>query len=164
MTVQQRLREGRLKVARHLEEFLIEYRTYHRDQTGNIVKQRDHNLDATRYALVSLRMGRVKAIVRKLDYSGMPVVYWCGKLQNNCLSCQSIKLFPVGLGKSIQTDSQSPQIGSGESFRVSRWNGLQKQEYLSCTILFTLLMLWIYTGVDNRFGSRLPAPKSDNAK
>ena len=66
--LQQRLREGRLKVARQLEDFLKEYRTNHRDQTGRIVKQRDHVCDATRYALVSLRMGRIKAIVRKLNY------------------------------------------------------------------------------------------------
>ncbi|MGI9570175.1 MAG: DNA packaging protein, partial [Desulfobulbia bacterium] len=75
MAVQQRLRDGRFRVFRHLEDFLREYRTYHRDQTGRIVKQRDHTLDASRYALVSLRMGRVKAIVRQLDYSRMPAVY-----------------------------------------------------------------------------------------
>lgn len=45
----QRLATGRMKVFRSLKPWLAEYRIYRRDEKGNIVKQRDHAMDATRY-------------------------------------------------------------------------------------------------------------------
>lgn len=51
--VYQRLATGRLKVFRSLREWFGEYRIYHRDEKGHIVKEKDHAMDATRYVVVS---------------------------------------------------------------------------------------------------------------
>jgi phage terminase large subunit-like protein len=51
------MRTGRFKVFSHLSPWLEEYRTYHR-RDGRIVKEHDHLMDATRYALMSLRHAR----------------------------------------------------------------------------------------------------------
>jgi L-lactate utilization protein LutB len=58
MVVLERLRTGRLKVFTDLPAWWAEYRTYMRDAKGRIVKQDDHLLDATRYAVVSLSLAR----------------------------------------------------------------------------------------------------------
>jgi Bacteriophage terminase large (ATPase) subunit and inactivated derivatives len=52
-----RMRTGRFKVFEHLEPWLAEYRLYHR-KDGVIVKQMDDVMDATRYAVMSLRFAR----------------------------------------------------------------------------------------------------------
>jgi phage terminase large subunit-like protein len=44
---------GRLKVQAHLANWLREFRKYHRDEKGKIVKANDHLMDATRYLVVS---------------------------------------------------------------------------------------------------------------
>lgn len=46
---------GRLKVQAHLFSWLAEFRKYHRDEKGKIVKANDHLMDATRYLVVSGR-------------------------------------------------------------------------------------------------------------
>lgn len=51
--VHQRLATGRLKVFKSLKTWLAEYRIYRRDDKGNVVKQKDHAMDATRYLIVS---------------------------------------------------------------------------------------------------------------
>lgn len=51
--VHQRLATGRLKVFRTLNSWRGEYRIYHRDEKGHIVKKNDHLMDATRYLVVS---------------------------------------------------------------------------------------------------------------
>lgn len=51
--VHQRLATGRLKVFKSLKPWLSEYRIYHRDEKGNVVKEKDHAMDATRYLVVS---------------------------------------------------------------------------------------------------------------
>jgi hypothetical protein len=51
---------GRLKVFEHLNAWFEEFELYHRDN-GKIVKERDDLLDATRYAIMSLRSARAKA-------------------------------------------------------------------------------------------------------
>lgn len=51
--VHQRLATGRLKVFRSLKPWLAEYRIYHRDEKGRIVKVKDHAMDATRYLVMS---------------------------------------------------------------------------------------------------------------
>ena len=48
-----RLVTGRLKVQAHLSQWLSEYRQYHRDKNGQVVKANDHLMDATRYLLLS---------------------------------------------------------------------------------------------------------------
>lgn len=51
--VHQRLATGRLKVFRSLKTWFAEYRIYRRDEKGNVVKKKDHAMDATRYLIVS---------------------------------------------------------------------------------------------------------------
>lgn len=56
-----RLSTGRLKVFRTLQNWLREYRIYRRDESGKIVKEHDHLMDATRYLVMS---GLSRAVVR----------------------------------------------------------------------------------------------------
>jgi hypothetical protein len=51
--VLQRLSTGRLKVFTTCPEWLSEFRLYRRDDKGNIVKENDHLMDATRYNVMS---------------------------------------------------------------------------------------------------------------
>lgn len=44
---------GRLRVQQHLTNWFSEFRKYHRDEQGKIVKANDHLMDATRYLVVS---------------------------------------------------------------------------------------------------------------
>ena len=46
---------GRLKVQEHLRNWRSEFRKYHRDEQGKIVKSGDHLMDATRYLIISGR-------------------------------------------------------------------------------------------------------------
>lgn len=64
MVMLERLRSGKLKVFADLPDWWAEYRTYMRDSKGRVVKQDDHLLDATRYALVSLGAARAVGEVR----------------------------------------------------------------------------------------------------
>jgi phage terminase large subunit-like protein len=48
-----RLSTGRLKIFRSLTHWISEFRLYRRDDKGRVVKENDHLMDATRYALVS---------------------------------------------------------------------------------------------------------------
>lgn len=47
------LSSGRMKVFNTCSQWISEFRKYHRDEKGRIVKADDHLLDATRYAVVS---------------------------------------------------------------------------------------------------------------
>jgi len=49
----QRMSTGRLKVFNTLQNWLMEYRIYRRDEKGKIVKENDHLMDATRYLVMS---------------------------------------------------------------------------------------------------------------
>lgn len=60
MSMLVRMQTGRLKVARHLTEWLEEFRLYHR-KDGVIVPERDDLLSATRYAVMSLRYAEAEA-------------------------------------------------------------------------------------------------------
>lgn len=51
--VWQRLSTGRLKVFSTCTKWLQEFRLYHRDDKGRIVKKHDHGLDATRYGIMT---------------------------------------------------------------------------------------------------------------
>lgn len=53
LEVWQRLSTGRLRVFDNLQNCLMEYRLYRRDDKGAVVKERDHLMDATRYLVVS---------------------------------------------------------------------------------------------------------------
>lgn len=49
----QRMSTGRLKVFNTLQNWLMEYRIYRRDDNGKIVKENDHLMDSTRYLVMS---------------------------------------------------------------------------------------------------------------
>lgn len=61
MQILQRMQSGRFKVFSHLEEWLAEFRMYHR-KDGMIVKERDDLMDATRYAVMMLRIAETPEI------------------------------------------------------------------------------------------------------
>lgn len=48
-----RMVTGRLRVQLHLANWIAEFRKYHRDSKGKIVKENDHLMDATRYLVMS---------------------------------------------------------------------------------------------------------------
>lgn len=54
MLILQRMQTGRFKVFKHLGDWFSEFRLYHR-KDGQVVKERDDLLDATRYAMMMLR-------------------------------------------------------------------------------------------------------------
>lgn len=53
--VWQLLSGGGLKVFKSLSNWLMEFRLYRRDEKGQVVKERDHLMDATRYLILSGR-------------------------------------------------------------------------------------------------------------
>ncbi len=64
-----RMKTGRFKVAEHLNDWWEEFRLYHR-KDGQIVKEGDDLMAATRYALMMLRFAQVepKPIAALMDY------------------------------------------------------------------------------------------------
>lgn len=52
--VWQALSQGRLKIFRTLQAWLAEYRLYRRDEHGEIIKENDHLMDATRYFMTTM--------------------------------------------------------------------------------------------------------------
>ena len=72
----ERMQTGRLKVFRHLTDWLEEFRLYHRD-AGKVVKLRDDLISATRYALMCLRFAKPagqSSFARKLHYPALGIV------------------------------------------------------------------------------------------
>lgn len=66
-----RLSAGKLKVFSHLHNFAKEYMLYRRDIRGNIVKEDDHLMDATRYAVAALPIALTRSqIVPTGIYNG----------------------------------------------------------------------------------------------
>jgi Terminase RNaseH-like domain len=64
----QRLVAGKLKVFASLTNWLAEFKRYRRDEHGKVVKQFDHALDASRYALMSgLSRAQTKPVEKPLD-------------------------------------------------------------------------------------------------
>ncbi|CAB4192777.1 Terminase-like family [uncultured Caudovirales phage] len=61
MMMLERMNTGRLKVFNHLNDWLDEFRLYHR-KDGLVVKERDDLLCATRYGVMSLKYARTKPI------------------------------------------------------------------------------------------------------
>ncbi len=66
------LSSGRLKVFASCEAWFQEYRLYHPNEKGQIVKTNDHLMDATRYAVRSGR-ARMKAASPKLPARPAPL-------------------------------------------------------------------------------------------
>jgi hypothetical protein len=61
---------GRLVVQEHLSNWRSEFRKYHRDEQGKIVKVADHLLDATRYLVISGR-GVMRTVPRPVVASSV---------------------------------------------------------------------------------------------
>jgi phage terminase large subunit-like protein len=60
---------GRLKVQEHLHNWRSEFRKYHRDEKGKIVKANDHLMDATRYLVVSGRACLKAPPAKRVDWA-----------------------------------------------------------------------------------------------
>lgn len=69
MEMLDRMQTGRLKVFKHLEEWLSEFRLYHRED-GKIVKERDDLICATRYAIMMRRYAETERKPLKLFDAG----------------------------------------------------------------------------------------------
>lgn len=64
--VWERLSGGKLKVFKSLGNWRSEFRLYRRDEKGNIVKQNDHIMDATRYLIMSgLDLAKTKPVKKE---------------------------------------------------------------------------------------------------
>jgi hypothetical protein len=61
---------GRLVVQEHLSNWRSEFRKYHRDEQGKIVKVADHLMDATRYLVISGR-GVMRTVPRPVVASSV---------------------------------------------------------------------------------------------
>jgi hypothetical protein len=73
------MRGGRWKVFRGQNDgWLEEYRLYHRDPDGKLVKKNDDAISASRYALMMLRHARVagwkERFYRPLEYQNLGIV------------------------------------------------------------------------------------------
>lgn len=66
MDMLQRMRNGKFKVAKHLNDWYEEFRMYHR-KDGKIVKERDDVMSATRYAMMMLRHASVPPVPTRID-------------------------------------------------------------------------------------------------
>lgn len=80
--VWQRLSSGRLKVFASLQHWFSEFRKYHRDDKGRIVKEDDHLMDATRYLVVSglarMRSGPALTVTHEPDEAYVGEDAWMG--------------------------------------------------------------------------------------
>jgi hypothetical protein len=77
MMMLDRMKSGRFKVLRHLNDWWEEFRLYHR-KDGRVVKEGDDLMAATRYALMMLRYARTRkeydAFRRPIEYPHRTVV------------------------------------------------------------------------------------------
>lgn len=70
------LSTGQLKVFASCAPWFLEYRNYHRDEKGRIVKDNDHVMDATRYAVMSgLSIAKAQAVPtrEKSEFAAMGI-------------------------------------------------------------------------------------------
>ncbi len=67
-----RMRTGRLKVFKNLEDWFAEFRVYHR-KDGIVVKERDDLLSATRYGIMMLREAEVLSQRETVLYRNSPM-------------------------------------------------------------------------------------------
>lgn len=70
--VHQRLATGRLKVFRTCKAWFAEYRIYHRDEKGHVVKKNDHLMDGTRYLVVTgIHLAKVNVSADAVKYRAL---------------------------------------------------------------------------------------------
>lgn len=60
MLMLERMETGRIKVAKHLNDWWEEFRLYHR-KDGKVVKERDDLMSATRYGMMMLRAAETES-------------------------------------------------------------------------------------------------------
>lgn len=74
-----RMKTGRLKIARHLKDAWDEFRTYHRKE-GLIVKEADDIMSAIRYAVMCRRFAKVQEKRKPKERASVPVTAggWMG--------------------------------------------------------------------------------------
>ena len=73
----ERMESGRFKVFSTCKPFLEEYRMYHRDKNGKLVKMWDDVLCAARHACMMLRFARVEPVKRRAQsYGGVGATNW----------------------------------------------------------------------------------------
>ena len=72
MDMLDRMQTGRLKVAKHLNDWFEEFRLYHRDD-GKVVKLNDDLLSATRYALMMLRHAKMQSVPQRKIQPGFRI-------------------------------------------------------------------------------------------
>lgn len=72
MEMAERIKTGRLRVSKHLNDWFEEYRMYHREE-GKIVKEMDDLLSATRIGLMMLRHAQTFAKPRDPEVPGFVV-------------------------------------------------------------------------------------------
>jgi hypothetical protein len=65
MHIHERMQTGTFKVFDHLDIWFNEFRSYHRDTNGKIVKLRDDLMAATRYATMSARFAYTEPVAKK---------------------------------------------------------------------------------------------------
>lgn len=73
MAMEQRMIDGRFKVASHLTEWFDEFNIYHRKE-GKIVKEKDDLISATRYAIMMLRYAETES--HSSNSIGQPDLSW----------------------------------------------------------------------------------------
>lgn len=73
MEMLDRMRTGRLKVAKHLADWFDEFKLYHR-KDGQVVKKRDDLLSATRYGMMMLRHARADHKKKSFKFSRKYIV------------------------------------------------------------------------------------------
>lgn len=79
-----RLSTGRLKVFKSVSNWISEYRLYRRDDRGQVVKENDHLMDATRYLIMS---GLDRAKVKPPDEpEKQPMEYHTGNYSGGWMS------------------------------------------------------------------------------
>ena len=69
MDMLDRMQTGRLKVARHLNDWFEEFKLYHRED-GKVVKLADDLMSATRYGLMMLRHAKTHAVPQRKPMPG----------------------------------------------------------------------------------------------
>jgi phage terminase large subunit-like protein len=63
---------GKLHIGGHNSELIEQMRGYHRDQDFRLVKERDHLIDAMRYAIMMKRSGRARSECDGIGYGAAP--------------------------------------------------------------------------------------------
>lgn len=63
---------SKLHIATHNSELIEQMRHYHRDEDFRVVKQRDHLIDALRYAVMMKRSGKPRLECEGVGFGNMP--------------------------------------------------------------------------------------------